>query len=150
MNVELHNSAGLFISYTLARLFRCDSRFLELGLVDAQAEFLRHETREIDGETIGVVQTPHVLAAQRILTSRTSLLDALVKKLLTTIQSAGERGFLLVQERLNLVRLLSQFREYRALYKIVIERTIFILPQDGHAPGVLRPQVPAKRRTCPC
>ena len=86
-------------------------RGLELGLVDSESQLFRHQSGEIDGETIGIVESPDVLAVELLLASLESLLRVLLEKLLATIKCTRERLFLLVKDLLDLRVLLCDLGE---------------------------------------
>ncbi len=87
MHVKRDDFAGSLLHASLRRLLRGGLRSFELGFVDTQAKLLRHQSREIDWETVGVVQPPHVLAGKLLLTSLEGLLCVLLEELLATIKS---------------------------------------------------------------
>ena len=90
-------------------------RGLELGLVDSKPQLFRHESGEIDGETIGIVESPDVLAIELLLASFESFLCVLLEKLLATIECTRERLFLFVENLLDLRVLLRDLGEDGAL-----------------------------------
>ncbi len=96
VHVERNRLSRTLLHTPLARLLRrCLSGF-EFSLVHAQAELLRHETGEVDGEAVRVVQSPDVLAVELLLPGLERLLRVLLEELLAAVERARERLFLLV------------------------------------------------------
>ena len=90
---------------------------LELSLVDAEPELFRHQTSQIDRETVRVVESPDVLSVELLLPGLECLLRVLLEQLLTTIKRTGEGFLLLIEDLLDIRVLLCDLRENRTLRK---------------------------------
>lgn len=111
VNIQCDNFTRTLLHARFTRLFRVRLRCLEFGLVDAQPELFRHQTREVDRESIRVVQPPYVLARELFLAGLQRLLRVLLEQLLSTIECARERLLFLVKNLLDLCILLRDLRE---------------------------------------
>jgi hypothetical protein len=85
MNVKLEDILGVFFLRSLAGLLGCGLSLFKLLLIDIKTELLGHDASQVDGETIGIIQTPDVRPIEGFEPLFTSLGGILVKKLLTTI-----------------------------------------------------------------
>lgn len=80
-------------------------------LVDRQAPLLGHDSGQVAGETKGIVQPPDVETVQRLGSSLGGLGSVSVEQSFSTIESPGERLFLLVQDLLEVGVLAVEFGE---------------------------------------
>ena len=90
MHIELHNGCRVLVLGSLARLLRPRLRILKLLLVDAQAQFLRHQRCKVHREAVGIVEPPDVLAVQLFEVLLLGALRVLVEELLAAVKRPCE------------------------------------------------------------
>lgn len=86
MHVELDDLSSTSLCATFRSLFTRCLGCLKVRLVYSQTDFFRHEQCKIDRETIGVVQSPDILAIEFSLLLFKSFGGILVEELLASIK----------------------------------------------------------------
>lgn len=66
MHIELDHGSSVLLSDSSADLLGLLARLLESGLVDVKSDLSSHELGEIDGESVGVVESPDILSRERL------------------------------------------------------------------------------------
>lgn len=106
VNIESHDIiASVTALGTTRQVFGSLLSLLEAFLVYGHAVLFSHDTGKIDGETVRIIQTPHIRASQSGLTSFLGLVLVALKELLTTIERLGKGSLFLVQNSLDIVHL---------------------------------------------
>lgn len=111
VNVEPDRLSHPLLPDTLARLLALSLRLLKVGLVDLESRLLCHQHGEVDGETIGVVQSPDVDTSELLGARGLGSSDVGVEELLSSVERAGERLLLFVEDLLQVGELASDFGE---------------------------------------
>lgn len=111
VNVEPDRLSRPLLPHTLARLLALSLCLLKVGLVDLESRLLSHQHGEVDRETIGVVQSPDVDTSELLGTRGLGGGDIGVEQLLSSVERAGERLLLLVENLLQVGELASDFGE---------------------------------------
>ena len=86
MHVKRNYFTSSFLHTSLRRLFRRCLCSLELSFVDTQPELLRHQASKVNRETVSIVEPPHILAGEFLLSSLQSFLRVLLEEFLATIE----------------------------------------------------------------
>lgn len=103
------------LACAFAGFFAGTLRFLKVGLVDGETELLRHQHRQIDRETVGVVESPHIGSSELSLAGGLCCCYISLEELLSTIKRPGERFLLFIQNLLKICKLALNLREEVAL-----------------------------------
>jgi hypothetical protein len=64
VDIQLNAHPSVLLPEPFARLLGVLARLLQPSLVDTQPDLLRHELRKVDGEAVGVIELPDVLARE--------------------------------------------------------------------------------------
>lgn len=115
VHVQLDSVLVTGLLIRLARLLGMRLGFFKFLFIDTETELLRHEPGQVDRETVGVVETPDIRTSEYLRTRFLCTSRIPFKELLTAIQCAGERLFFLIENLLDILRLLVKFGEEVAL-----------------------------------
>ena len=102
MYIQFDGIRLLLLALALAGFTALRLRLFEFSLIKSQTLFLRHDAGQVHGETVGVVQAPHVCTTQLGTALGTSGMGILLKQFFTTVQCTSKRALFFIKNRLQI------------------------------------------------
>jgi hypothetical protein len=98
VDIQLNAHPSVLLPEPFARLLGVLARLLQPSLVDTQPDLLRHELRKVDGEAVGVIELPDVLAREGLWAGVEGGFRVGREETLASVQGSGKGDFFLVEE----------------------------------------------------
>ena len=111
MDIKLHNLGSLLLCYAFASLLGLFLSVFELDFVDAQSQFLCHETSKVNGEPKCIIQPPDIFSIELFDVFLGCARGELVEKFFSSVESARKRFFFLVENFFDVIELFRDLWE---------------------------------------